>query len=92
MFTTVCRAAQLHSHMLCGRAARGNKHLNRQRYGFSKGSFGVHVYVSFMEQTTTKEAALQIHFTPFARDKELNIAAAEPVIDDARPLWLAHDG
>lgn len=33
------------------------------------------VYVSFMEQTNTKEAALQIHFTPFARDKELNIVS-----------------
>lgn len=50
------------------------------------------MYVSFMEQTNTKEAALQIHFTPFARDKEVNIAAAEALIDDARPLWLEHDG
>lgn len=50
------------------------------------------MYVSFMEQTNTKEAALQIHFTPFARDKELNIAAAEALIDDARPMWLEHDG
>lgn len=45
------------------------------------------MYVSFMEQTNAKEAALQIHFTPFARDKALNIAAAQALIDDARPLW-----
>lgn len=29
-------------------------------------SLGVYVCVSLMEQTTTKEAALQIHFTLFA--------------------------
>lgn len=70
MFLTVCRAVQLHAHMLW----RGYAWEQTERWIFQR-SFGVLVYVSFMEQTNTKGAALQIHFTPFARDKELNIVS-----------------
>lgn len=43
-----------------------------------------------MEDTTRDQAAFHIYFTLFARDKELNIAAEGPLIDDARLLWSEH--
>lgn len=91
MLLTGCRAVQLHSHMLW-RAYAWEQTSEQTEIWIFQRPFGVRVYVSFMEQTNTKEAALQIHFTPFARDKELNIAAAEALIDNARPLWSEHDG
>lgn len=74
----VCGAVQLHSHMLCGRGCMWEQASEQRKKWIFQRSLGVYVCVSFMEETTTKVAALQIHFTLFAWDKELNIAAAEP--------------